>query len=465
MKAIWEIEKEFRALCKPKLGAESIADWSDADKAYLNRKDILFRFWHAAVPGSRAEDSLHFSSILAWYNQGYDVSDAVSLIDDAEKCFQNDDWGGLERVTALIMKSLNNAPKNMSHIYHKFQTPKTLEEIIALSNIKDDSQKSKPKSNYEEQIYNGWLAQIAGGAYGTAIEGYRGSVLRETFGDKLNYYVAEPDTYNDDITFEIAFLEALESNRKSGLKTNDITSDEIAEKWLEIIPYAWSAEHYALENLRRGVFTPLSGSQNNYFSEWIGAQMRTMVCGLVAPANPHMARELAYKDSIISHTTNGVYAGIHSAVLTSLAFSVTTMNELLTKSRDYIPNNTMFTHFFDLTMEKINKASNHIEAWDMIEPSIEIFHWIHAIPNMVAVVLSLSYSLGDIDKAFRILGDLGLDVDCNAGEVGTILGVFNNGIDEKWTSPISGKINTYLPNYKEVSIKYLADNTVKNLIV
>ncbi len=82
------------------------------------------------------------------------------------------------------------------------------------------------------------------------MEGYTGDAIREAYGDRLNYYVAEPETYNDDITYELAFLAAADE-AGPGLSSRDI-----ANKWLELIPSGWSAEYFALENLRRGIYPP-----------------------------------------------------------------------------------------------------------------------------------------------------------------------------------------------------------------
>ncbi len=58
-------------------------------------------------------------------------------------------------------------------------------------------------------------------------------------------------------------------------KGYDITPADVAYKWLELISDGYSAEKTAIENLRRGLLPPESGTTNNYFYDWIGAQMRT----------------------------------------------------------------------------------------------------------------------------------------------------------------------------------------------
>ncbi|MCK5196897.1 MAG: ADP-ribosylglycohydrolase family protein, partial [Spirochaetales bacterium] len=191
---------------------------------------------------------------------------------------------------------------------------------------------------------------------------------------------------------------------------------------------------------------------------WIGAQMRTMVCGYLAPGDPLKAAEYAYMDSSVSHETNGIYGGIHSAVLSSLAFVMENTREVLLRSREYIPGKTEFAHFFDMTMESVQKHSNHIASWENLEDSIKTYNWIHTYPNMMAVVHSLWYCNDDIGRAFRILADCGMDVDCNAGEAGSVLGIMFP-IDPIWTDPFNDTLETYVPGMEKMKISELASWT------
>lgn len=171
---------------------------------------------------------------------------------------------------------------------------------------------------------------------GTAVEGYTHDALIHAFGDKLGTYLYKPSTINDDITYEIAFLLTYEELKEH------LTSKDIALNWVAYIPFGWSAEYVALENLKRGIYPPLSGRIANPYQEWIGAQMRCMVQGLVSPGEPCKAARLAFLDSQISHSGNGIYGGIHSAVLTSLAFVYDEPRSIIKKSLEYIPEGTEF---------------------------------------------------------------------------------------------------------------------------
>jgi len=455
MKA-WEHEYNFRKSLKPEDYQGGETEWGLLDGILESRKQHLFFLWESQVPGSFAPDSLFYTAVQAWENQGHDVSTAVNLLPLAVEARKNKDWGVLEQLTGRIFKALYDAPKDPDHIYHKFSLPQNWEEILGAMPCRAGCYQYDNEAP-NEKIYHGWLGQICGGSYGTALEGYTSRNLLNAFGDKLDAYVTEPETYNDDITFQIALLSAVDKLEKG----TEFSSDKIADEWLRLIFFGWSAEYYALENLRRGIYPPESGSFRNAYSEWIGAQMRTMVCGLLAPGDPVKAAHLAWLDGRVSHTGNGIYAGIHSAAMTSLAFTIDDPRELLLESRNCIPSDTLFLYYFDIAIKTVKNSSDHLEAWGKIEPVIKPYHWIHAIPNMMAVVLSLWFGEKDMTRSFRILGECGLDVDCNAGEVGTILGVMNNAVPKSWAGPIGDTLKTYVPGYEKMSIMELADWTVK----
>ena len=89
---------------------------------------------------------------------------------------------------------------------------------------------------------------------------------------------------------------------------------------------------------------------------------------------------------------------------------------------------------------------------------IKTYNWIRAYPNMVAVVLSLWFCKNDISRAFRILADCGADVDCNAGEVGSALGIMF-AIPGQWTEPFNDQLETYVPGMEKMRISELANWT------
>ena len=75
-------------------------------------------------------------------------------------------------------------------------------------------------------------------------------------------------------------------------------------------------------------------------------------------------------------------------------------------------------------------------------------------------MLALWHARGDLTTAFRWLAHAGLDVDCNAGLVGTVLGVMH-GAPEPWAAPLGDLLETYLRGKERLSIRELAARTAQ----
>ena len=69
------------------------------------------------------------------------------------------------------------------------------------------------------------------------------------------------------------------------------------------------------------------------------------------------------------------------------------------------------------------------------------------IPNHGLIIFSFLYGDDDFQKTMRIVNTLGWDTDCNAGNLGCLMGIkngldgINNGPD--WRGPVADKL--YLP--------------------
>ncbi len=451
MKA-WHIEYRLRRNAFP--DRNFVPFWEDLAKdPFRAENEKLKLLWESKVPGSGAPEHLIVGAVQAVENTGRDVRPAEKLLKDGFKAYYSGDFRLLSVITAKIFHFLNNAPEIKGHQYHFFNRPLDWEKISErFPNEKYDTDKSK----IPDKICGGWAGQIAGASMGTALEGYMHKALARRFGKSLGKFVRKPDTYNDDITYEIAFLEALKEK-------GDITSEKIALKWIELIPSGWSAEQVALENLRNGIFPPKSGTERNYFQEWIGAAMRTMVSGFVSPGDPKKASYLAYLDSRISHSGNGLYGGIFVAALVSLAFVFKEPEKLLIKAIKYIPKGSELESVAWEVMSYSNGTGNPDKVRRFAEKRFKTYNWIHLYPNIASVITGIYFSNGSFDRAMEIVASFGYDTDCNAGIVGSVLGVMNgeNGISGYWKEPFGGVVKTYLPGFYEVAIKDLCKTCEK----
>ncbi|MCX6097386.1 MAG: ADP-ribosylglycohydrolase family protein [Caldiserica bacterium] len=295
--------------------------------------------------------------------------------------------------------------------------------------------------------------QLAGGAFGTAIEGYTGQRISEIYGD-VRSYVTDPETMNDDVVYELALLDAFESHGRG------LTSQDIADEWLRQIPFGWSAEWIAIQNLRGGLMPPESGSYRNPYSDWIGVQMRGMICGMLAPGRPLEAVRLAHLDGVVSHAANGVYGGMYTAALTALAFVRDDPRVVAVEATGYVPQGSEYAAVLHECLDMVTRESDVSSALAWAEQRFEQYNWIHAYPNMAADIISLWYGGRDMTESFALLARAGLDIDCNAGLVGTVLGVMG-GVPSVWADPIGDRLETYILGKERLSIHALAERTAR----
>jgi hypothetical protein len=224
------------------------------------------------------------------------------------------------------------------------------------------------------------------------------------------------------------------------------------------LPYGVSAEGVALRNLNLGIYPPESGTFLNPYCDWIGAQMRTMVCGMLAPGDPLEAARLAYIDSSVSHARNGINGGLYAAVITSLAFVMDEPRRLVEEGARYVPAGSEYAAKLAFILEVLRSNDDPASAWPVLDKHFERFNWIHAYPNLAADLLALWYGEGDFTESLRLLAKAGYDVDCNGGLVGSVLGVMHD-VPSAWAVPLGDLLETYIKGKEKLSIKALAERT------
>ncbi|MBT9130167.1 MAG: hypothetical protein DDT42_00670 [candidate division WS2 bacterium] len=457
MKA-WEMEREIMENAKPVVLKEDEQTWSLIDKLEMDEDERVRLMWSSRVPGSGAPERLIIGAVQSMENLGFNADQLEILINKGLKAYEQNDMIELNRVTSKIYYEMRQLPKDENSSYWNYKQYSDWSDYENNAEFKTYPPFAILSKDFEEKIYAGWVAQICAGALGTAIEGYTTENLKEVFGD-ITYYVRQPNTFNDDITYELAFLKAFEN------KGYEVSSKDIGEEWVALVPFGWSAEGIALRNLKSGIYPPESGYLSNPFREWIGAQMRGAICGMVAPANPREAARLAWVDGIISHHNNGVMGEIFNAVMVSLSFVENDTRKILKYALNAIPKDSEYYSIVFYSLEKCKEYVSWEKSWQACESQLKKYNWIHAYPNAAAEVIALWFGNGDFDKTMNIISMEGQDVDCNAAQIGTIIGIIAGlkGIDKKWTEPIGDNLLTYIRGMKKLKISELSNWTVESI--
>lgn len=452
----WEMERDLRKNAKPRVLSEEEQTWDEISNLEKQADASVKILWHSEVPGSGAPEKLIIGAVQSMENRGYDVTKAEELIPEGLKAYRENDMAELHRITSMIFHELYNAKKDPASPYWSFTEYDSWEKFQNAAGPFERHEYDIFSREFEEKIYAGWMGQICGGALGTALEGYTAEKLQEVFGE-INGYVRKPNTYNDDITYELAFLKAFER------RGYDADSQDFAQQWIALIPFGWSAEDVALRNLRYGIYPPESGIFNNPYSEWIGAQMRGAICGMVAPGDPRLAAELAWKDGVISHHNNGVLGEIFNAVMCSLAFVKNDARKIVEDAVKLIPEDSEYYQVVKYALDQCLLSGDWRLAWGNCEKRLEKYNWVHAYPNAAAEVVALWFGNGDFDRTMKIVAEEGQDVDCNAAQIAAVVGIMKGpaALSEKWTCPIGDELVTYMREMKKLNIRELSAWTIK----
>ena len=207
---------------------------------------------------------------------------------------------------------------------------------------------------------------------------------------------------------------------------------------------------------------PQSGYLNNPYREWIGAQMRGAVCGYIAPGDARMAARLAWIDGEISHHNNGIIGEVFNAVLTSLAFVIDDVRELLKTTIEMLPKTSEYYHVVKSTLHYCQTVENYEQALIWCEETFKEYNLVHAYPNAAIQVVALWFGQDDFDLTMEIGAVAGLDVDCNTAQLGAILGAMKSVVvSDAWTDPIGKELKTYVRGLETIAIDEVVDMTIK----
>ncbi len=333
---------------------------------------------------------------------------------------------------------------------------------------------------YFEKLYAGWLGKLIGIRAGAPIEGWTYERIKSTFGELDGYPAAYKNfAADDDSNGPMFFIRAIEDCRD----LSRFSANDIAGALMNYAPYEhgffwWggygiSTEHTAYLNLMSGIPAPRSGSieQNGAtVAEQIGGQIFIDPWGLISPGNPKQAAELASKAASVTHGGNGVYGGVYIATCISLAFVEESIRSILTKALDYIPADSEYARVVKAVMAYYD---SHPDNWrDCYRYIFENFGYdkypgnCHIIPNTAVMILALLYGREDFTDTINICNMCGWDTDCNAGNVGCIIGTFCglDGMDyEKWLAPINDLLvcSSVIPSLNIMDAPYCASYFAK----
>ncbi len=459
MRKAWELAQELYWNAKPVVLSEEDQTWTANLETQKFYDQILSLDWGSHVPGSGAPERIMAAAVQALENRGYRVSvRGYELLEEGIRVQEEGDYVKLHKISAELRYELAHAEKEESASYWKYKQYTSFEQYEKAVDFPEKCPVTIDEPKFRERLKVAWLSQMIGAAMGTMVEGYTSQNLYEAFGDVYDY-LREPNTYNDDITYELAFLDAFSAYGY------DVTSKEIALSWAGLVPCGWSAEEIALRNIKSGILPPESGIFHNPFCEWIGAQMKGGICGMVAPGDAYLAAKLAWADGEVAHAGNGILGEVFNAVLTSLAFAEPDVRTLLRRTIDLIPKDSEYYSVVSFAWECCGRYADWHQALGDCQERYRKYNWIHAYPNACCEVIALYYGNGDYKETLHIVTMCGVDADCNAGMIMPVLAIQKGMciIPEKLIHPAFHELITYMRGKSRCTLEELVDDTLNSI--
>jgi ADP-ribosylglycohydrolase len=303
-------------------------------------------------------------------------------------------------------------------------------------------------NDYLERVYAGVLGKLIGVYLGRPFEGWTYQKIMKELGP-IEYYVHERlneplVVTDDDVAGTFTFVRALEDY---GVTPN-LSAEDIGKAWLNYIveerAILWwggngnSTEHTAWLNLKKGVPAPTSGSiatNGLAVAEQIGAQIFIDGWAMVAPRQPKLAAKLAEQAGKVSHDGESVYAAMLWAAMEAEAFASSDIEHLLDTGLAQIPTDCLVAKLIADVRGWHKAYPDWRDARQKIEDQYGYDKYpgnCHVIPNHALMIMSVLYAPHDFQKAQMIANTSGWDTDCNAGNVGCLLGIMNglDGLEE-----------------------------------
>lgn len=426
---------------------------------------------YPAFPDFResAELLLQYSRLTS--EKGGDRERIQAVLDQAEGCLRK------------AIRELEEIPEDA---ILRDQEPDRLEEIRVRRAPGPRTLCKKPdQAVYRSKLRGAFLGRLAGCTLGAPVEFWSPKDMEDWaayIGDAfpprdywsqvknpngLRYGISTFEDYtrdrmdgvpvDDDISYTLLGLVIME---KYG---PDFSTHDVGKAWIEYLPHACTAERVTLQNLRKGIPADRAALENNPYIQWIGGDIRSDPWAYMAPGLPELAAEFAFRDSMISHRRNGVYAAMFFAATISAAFGVLSAEEAFRAGLSEIPRSCLLAQDIEWALELAPGIQNYREAREATEMRFGVMAGAHANLNTCLTLFGLILGGRDFTKVIGETVAMGYDNDCTAATAGSLFGALYGmeAIPPYWYKPFHNKIRSYLIGHPVLAVEEVLDRFEK----
>lgn len=283
----------------------------------------------------------------------------------------------------------------------------------------------------KDKVYACWLGKTIAGGLGAPFEG-------NPYSPNLKSEDLVLDTGpNDDLELQLLWLTYAE---KYGL---DLDSEKLTHAWKNVIKYGMDEYGVAIWNLRRGLKPPETGFVDNYFTNGMGAAIRSEVWACMCPGKPEAAAYFAMCDSSIDHCGEGVWAEMFLAAAESSAFYANSMEEAFNGGLEHISSDSNIYKAIKYVMDQYASGTPMEEVGELVMKKFGNHNFTDVVMNLSFLAIGLLYGEGDFEKTVLTAVNFGYDTDCTAATAGGLFGILygSEAISQKWREIVSDKIS------------------------
>jgi ADP-ribosylglycohydrolase len=306
------------------------------------------------------------------------------------------------------------------------------------------------------KVYGCLIGLAVGDALGSATEEMNPTSIKRKFGyvqDFVNKEVAGTDDT------EYAMLTAMILVENHGV----LDHRRVAEGWLKRLGAerefvrGGASEWEALENLKKGIMPPTSGSIGS--ATWSdGAAMRIAPIGIYCAGNPTKAARLAEIDACVSNAGDGVYCAQALAASISKAFVSDDVRTIINTGIGFLPRKsgarTMVGRIVRAA-ERYESPRSSLGGLYKLRSTISTWYAPEALGYTYAM-----FGLGRGDFVESVLGgvNLGRDADTIAAMTGAICGAMGGieKIPDVWVRKCRTVKGTCIRNFEGIDIEEVA---------
>lgn len=291
----------------------------------------------------------------------------------------------------------------------------------------------------------GSLAGLAiGDAIGRPVEGLSALEIQRRYG-RVEGYLDDNPAGSDDTEYALLTAKTL---HRVGLSA---TRFDFAQTWRDdVLPQADDfkgggfSEMAAIDNLRRGIEPPLSGDHVHSWSD--GLAMRVAPLGVVANGDAELAAHLATEDGVVSHSGEGVLAGIVVAVAVTTAMAGAGARGCFEAALAAIPSDSWTARNLrdgrDLVDAGLAPDDLAVALHDRL--AVVDYFWADIAPEAVGLAMtSVLHGDGAFASSVLFAVNMGRDADTTAAIAGCIAGAISgaDSFPPEWLvglSPVVG---------------------------